>query len=59
MDSDIYLNQKEADDFTMFLLETGAETPCTEFGVKWVAQRGQYQVFDRYKWFLAKIKHGF
>jgi hypothetical protein len=57
MDSEVYLKQKEADDFSNFLLETGIL--CTEFGVKWVAQRGQYQIIDRYKWFLSKIKYGF
>ena len=56
MESEIYLKQKEADDLSMFLLETGIL--CTEVGIKWVAQRGQYQIMDEKMWFLAKIKYG-
>lgn len=56
MESEIYLKQKEADDLSMFLLETNIL--CTEVGIKWVAQRGQYQIMDEKMWFLAKIKYG-
>jgi hypothetical protein len=59
MESDIYLNQREHDHFikkihTFFV----SGVSHTELGVQWVAERGQYQIIDKKKWMLTKIKYG-
>jgi hypothetical protein len=33
-------------------------TAWNELGLQWIFQRGQYQIVNKKKWFLAKIKYG-
>jgi hypothetical protein len=54
-ESEIYLNEREHAK-TLILIVSGI--PYKELGVQWVAKKSQYQITDKKRWFLSKIKYG-
>ena len=55
MESETYLNQREHEQ-TLILIISGI--PYKQLGVQWIAERGQFQIMNKKKWILTKIKYG-
>ena len=58
MESDIYLTDEEVKSLRTNSMLLFSNTLWCEMGLKWIYERGQYQIVDKKQWMLTKIKYG-
>lgn len=61
MESEFYLCHEETIQLMKILNSASIRNEwdmLDEIGLQWVYQRGQYQIMDKKKWFIGKIKYG-
>ena len=55
----VYITSKEALSLSRlrFSIKNHKLSSLTEMGIVWVHERGQYEIIDKKKWLLAKIRY--